>query len=88
MTTKEAIDHLRDVLQKDESYRIGWQANIAMAVKDHWHFNKKRDEETETEYIHRLANGAADAFLEQLAPLKKIDKDLPGMLVVKGIHSK
>lgn len=88
MTTKEAIDHLRDVLQKNEGYRIGWQANIAMAVKDHWYFNKKRDEETEAEYIHRLANGAADAFLEQLAPLNEMPSDVDGIAAIAMLHGK
>ncbi len=87
MTTKEAIDHLRTALQ-DESYRIGWQANIAMAFKDNWAVNSRKNGESEVEYVHRIANGAADAFLEQLSPTRQIPDDMPGMLAVKMIHKK
>lgn len=87
MTTEEAIDHLREAL-RSEDYRIGWQANIAMAFKDHWSLTKKEEGETEGEYIHRLANGAADAFLEQLSPLREIPDHLDGMGAVAFKHGK
>lgn len=87
MTTKEAMDHLRETL-KDEEYRIGWQANIAMAFKDHWSLTEKGEGETEGEYIDRLANGAADAFLEQLSPLREMPDHLDGMAAVAFMHGK
>ncbi len=64
--------HLKQVLRAltiDEDYFISWQANIAMAFKDNyrWHkeaLNGKRAMSNSD--IHRIANKAADYFLEQL----------------------
>lgn len=60
-----AIDVLRKALKKDPDYRIGWQANIAMAFVDEARRNKK---EIRGSYknVHKAANKAANTFLENL----------------------
>jgi hypothetical protein len=88
MNTKDAMDHLKKVLKEDVDYRIGWQANIAMAFKDHWALTKKKEGESEAEYIHRIANGAADVFLEQLAPLNEMPENIDGMTALAFLHKK
>lgn len=35
MTTKEAMDHLRQQFITDEGYRMAWIANLACAAMDH-----------------------------------------------------
>lgn len=60
MTTKEAVDHLVEQLNKDANYRQSWQANIAMAFCDAFgdlHLHKS---------VHQIANIAADNFLTVL----------------------
>lgn len=59
----DAINRLCEEIKKDESYRITWEANIAMAFKDAYNFsghihNRK--------VVHDIANRAAAAFLDQL----------------------
>ena len=56
----EAINILKRELINDESYRMSWQANIAMAFKD------KYEEKQMTETVHVIANEAADYFLTNL----------------------
>lgn len=66
---KNAVEVLREALKTDEDYRIGWQANIAMAFKDefwrvcttHQHLDLLDDE-----IIHEIANKASDNFLQLL----------------------
>ena len=54
---KEAVDVLVEALKTDEGYRIGWQANIAMAFKDNYNVNRT---------LHENANYCARKFIEQL----------------------
>lgn len=84
MTTKEAMDHLVAVLKSDPDYREGWKANIAMAFKDQWAHRGMKEVSPQT--VHDVANAAASAFLEQLAPTRKMP-DLPGGLAVELTHA-
>ena len=34
ITTKQAMDHLKQVIQTDEDYAWGWHCNLAMAMCD------------------------------------------------------
>lgn len=61
---REAVDLLSLSLREDPSYRIGWQANIAMAIYDV--FVDKLEEKVDRDQIHELANKAADNFLNLL----------------------
>ena len=63
---KEAVSVLVEALKTDESYRIGWQANIAMAFKDEYCREKFQQSEQNFEDVHELANSAADNFLNLL----------------------
>lgn len=63
---KEAVDVLVEALKTDEGYRIGWQANIAMAFKDEYYRENFQQSEQQFEYVNELANIAADNFLNLL----------------------
>lgn len=66
---KEAVSVLVEALKTDEGYRIGWQANIAMAFKDEfWRTctTHKHLDLMDKEALHNIANTAADNFLNLL----------------------
>lgn len=81
MITKGAIDHLCKALREDPDYRLGWECNIAMAFKDQFHFS---GEEHDRELVHRIANRAAAAFIDQL--IGKDVGELDGMAAVAYLH--
>lgn len=54
---KKAVEVLVRALKADRQYRLGWQANIAMAFKDEYGKN---------ETLHQKANAAANRFLSNL----------------------
>ncbi len=58
---KEAIDALVAALKSDDGYRMGWQANIAMAVYD-----AARLRGIEDDRLHEACNAGADNFLRLL----------------------
>jgi hypothetical protein len=61
---KEAVEVLVNALKIDKGYRIGWQANIAMAFKNECY---RYEEGAFTEVdIHRIANEASNNFLNLL----------------------
>lgn len=63
---KEAVEVLVEALKTDESYRIGWQANIAMAFKDEF-TRTNPDLKSTSEYeLHIIANQASNNFLNLL----------------------
>jgi hypothetical protein len=68
MTTEEAVKHLTQELKKDPSYRIGWQANIAMAFYDSaYQYRKTKNVKYLSMVdIHKIANDAANNFLNLL----------------------
>lgn len=67
---QEAVKTLIEALKSDEDYRRSWSANIAMAFKDECYREFKEDLYTEygdaEEEIHKIANTAADNFLNLL----------------------
>ena len=63
---KEAVNILVEALKIDESYRIGWQANIAMAFKDEF-TRTNPDLKSTSEYeLSIIANQASNNFLNLL----------------------
>lgn len=73
ITAIEAAKVLSKALTTDKDYFIAWQANIAMAFKDNAAWFKKSNtgkRNVSNEDIHRIANKAADYFLEQLTGVK------------------
>jgi len=73
LTTKEAVEILVKSLQLDPGYRYGWQANIAMAFVDEFQRSKFLDQVPYCE-IHKIANKAADNFLDLLCMDHSNDK--------------
>ena len=66
---KEAVSVLVEALKTDESYRIGWQANIAMTFKDEfWRTCRTRQhlDLMDEESLHEIANKASNNFLNLL----------------------
>jgi len=53
-----------NLLKTDEGYRIGWQANIAMAFKDVYDWSDNKED------IHTIANIASTTFLNNLLQKK------------------
>jgi hypothetical protein len=67
---KNSVEHamkiLVNALKTDTGYRIGWQANIAMAFKDeYWKTNPDFKNISEYE-MHNIANQASNNFLNML----------------------
>ena len=61
MTTKEAMDHLRQAWKDDPDYRHGWIANLTMSVYDEFlHYERSSEE------IHKTAERAAERFMNLL----------------------
>lgn len=74
----KALEVVNEVLVTDESYFIAWQANIAMAFKDNAAWFKKSNygkRNVSNSDIHRIANRAADYFIEQLTGVKIEDME-------------
>lgn len=65
---KNALEVIAEALRTDEGYRIGWQANIAMAFKDEYARNRLKYKTKQD--IHNIANTAADNFLNLLCAQK------------------
>ena len=68
VTTKEAMCQIANELHNDAGYRIGWQANIAMAFYDQalWYKSTSGKKYLTNVDLHRIANGAANNFIDQL----------------------
>jgi hypothetical protein len=67
MSIEKEMKVVTDMIQSDQGYRYGWQANIAMAFKDEW--QRAADNgglPCTPEQIHEIANKAADNFLNLL----------------------
>lgn len=62
MTTKDAVQKLTSELKKDAQLRDGYKANIAMAFYDECVKNQT-DDDLPLELLHKIANTAADNFL-------------------------
>lgn len=65
---QNAIEILQKYLKKDEGYKIGWIANIAMAYIDneHWYKQKTGKKYLNKKDKHIIANNAAENFIKQL----------------------
>jgi len=68
MNVQEAVATLAQAFKDDESYRIAWQANIAMAFVDdaQWFQDKHEKRYLSRADIKQVANNAADRFLAML----------------------
>jgi hypothetical protein len=66
----KAMKIVTAAIKNDPSYRITWQANIAMAFKDEYSTITAEHgidvDDVETNMIHDIANKAADKFLKIL----------------------
>ena len=71
MNLNDAINRVCVEIINDKSYRIGWEANIAMAFKDAFYFSGHKHD---NEIVHEVANKAAANFLDQLIS-KDVEKD-------------
>lgn len=68
MNISQAVKTITTEMKSDPGYRIGWQANIAMAFKDEWQRAVDSGGLPSTpEQIHVIANKAADNFLNILS---------------------
>lgn len=67
----DAINRVCIEIINDKSYRIGWEANIAMAFKDAFDFSGHKHD---NEVVHEIANKAAANFLDQLIS-KDVEND-------------
>jgi hypothetical protein len=78
-TIKESVDVLCNTLKEDEDYYRSWKDNIAMAFKDECYRNQV-DDDLPLDLLHKIANTAADNFLQQLVR-DKYNKKLKFMIV-------
>jgi hypothetical protein len=61
------IEKLIEKLKSDSDYRYSWQANIAVAYQDAYHWHKeKTGKEPSKDDIHEISNIAANHFLDLL----------------------
>ena len=77
----DAINRVCEEIKNDKGYRIGWEANIAMAFKDAFDFSGHKHDK---EVVHEVANKAAAAFLDQL--IGKDMGDVDGMAAIAKLH--
>ena len=63
-----AVEHLSKAIKNDPSYRISWEANIAVSFQDEvYRFKKKNNKNTLSQKdIHQISNDAAKNFLDLL----------------------
>lgn len=62
----EAVEVLCDVLREDISYRFSWLSNIAVAFIDEYRKANPHMSDGNKEILHRIANTAAENFLDML----------------------
>lgn len=82
ITTQQAVDKLCEEIKNDKDYRLAWEANIAMAFKDAFHFSGHKHDR---QIVHEVANKASAAFLDQLIG-KDMGDDVDGMAAVAKLH--
>lgn len=76
------MKELTEVLQTDKGMRRAWEANIAMAFKDQFHFSGHKHD---AKVVHEVANKAGAAFIDQL--IGKDMGDADGMVAVAKLHA-
>lgn len=81
ITLTDAFNKICEKIKTDASYRLAWEANIAMAFKDQFHFSGHQHDK---KIVHEVANKAAAAFLDQLIGKEIGDSD--GMSAVQKLH--
>lgn len=67
---KELIENLKN----DKEYYYAWQANIAMAFQDAYHWHKTKSGEVTQADIHGMSNVAAKHFLDLLVKDKESEE--------------
>lgn len=77
----DAINRVCEEIKNDKGYRISWEANIAMAFKDAFDYSGHKHD---NEVVHKVANKAAAAFLDQLIGKDMVDVD--GMAAIAKLH--
>lgn len=82
ITVGKAFGIVCDELKKDPEYRQVWEANIAMAFKDQFHFSGHKHNR---KVVHEVANKAAAAFIDQITG-KSMGKNVDGMSAVAKLH--
>lgn len=65
MNISDAIQTLIMEIKQDQSYRTGWQANIAMSFYDAFK-NSTYGPDVPNDELHKIANTAANNFLSLL----------------------
>ena len=72
MTTKQAVDKLRESLKEDDAYYDLWKLDIAMVIsdtiKDYSITPEKNDFYIPYGKLYEISNNAADKILKQLVP--------------------
>ncbi len=81
ITIGQATERLCEELRNDKDFRIAWEANIAMAFKDQFHFSGHKHD---PQVVHEVANKGAAAFLDQF--IGKDMGDAEGMSAVAKLH--
>jgi len=82
LTLKDAINKICEEIKSDASYRITWEANIAMAFVDQFRYSGYP---YDPKIIHEVANRAAAAFLDQLIG-KDLGDEADGMMYLEKLH--
>lgn len=77
----DAINRVCEEIKNDKGYRISWEVNIAMAFKDQFNFSGHKHD---AKVVHKVANKAAAAFLDQL--IGKDMGDVDGMAAIAKLH--
>lgn len=70
----KAFGILIEALEKDESYRRGWQANIAMAFQDEYGRRINKGKRPSKKDVYDISNKAAVYFLSLLCTSGKAKK--------------
>ncbi len=78
----DAINRVCEEIKNDEGYRISFEASIAMAFIDQFHFSGHKHDR---KVVHEVASKAAAAFLDQL--IGKDMGDVDGMSAVAKLHA-
>ena len=67
MSVEKEMKVIIKALNDDPAYLESWKANIAMAFKDEWQEQARGScDDVGMEFIHKIANRAADRFLDIL----------------------
>lgn len=82
LNLQQATEIVCNELKNDSAYRLAWEANIAMAFKDQFAVS---GEAHDSQIVHKIANRAAAAFIDQL--VGKDVGDVDGMAAISQLHN-